>query len=366
VTGQVFNQSGNGVPEGLEVTLYGFDQFEQTFSATAAIGPGGTFTFDSVEMPEGRAFLAAVEYERGTYTSDLSVAGAAPAPIALRISIYDSTTDISGLSIDRLHVFFEFISEDTVRVAELILITNTGEDVVLPGEDGEPVLRFTLPQKAVNLQFEEGSLGSQFTLLPDGGFGDLRGVSPGVASHQILFSFDMPYTRRFTLDQAIDLPISALVVLLPDAGVEVAGDALVAAGERDIEGRTYQLYTGGSLPAGSTLPIALTGQPDVGDNPVTWGSRNGLTIGAMAFGLVLMLVGTWLFRRSRRMDDEYEPEDEEEPVPEHIYAMSQADLMDAIIALDDRYKAGDLPEGAYLKQRSLLKGQLQEILGLQR
>jgi hypothetical protein len=176
----------------------------------------------------------------------------------------------------------------------------------------------------------------------------------------------MPYTRRFTLDQAIDLPISALVVLLPDAGVEVAGDALVAAGERDIEGRTYQLYTGGSLPAGSTLPIALTGQPDVGDNPVTWGSRNGLTIGAVAFGLVLMLVGTWLFRRSRRMDDEYEPEDEEEPVPEHIYAMSQADLMDAIIALDDRYKAGDLPEGAYLKQRSLLKGQLQEILGLQR
>jgi hypothetical protein len=86
----------------------------------------------------------------------------------------------------------------------------------------------------------------------------------------------------------------------------------------------------------------------------------------MAFGLVLMLVGTWLFRRSRRMDDEYEPEDEEEPVPEHIYAMSQADLMDAIIALDDRCKAGDLPEGAYLKQRSLLKGQLQEILGLQR
>jgi hypothetical protein len=44
--------------------------------------------------------------------------------------------------------------------------------------------------------------------------------------------------------------------------------------------------------------------------------------------------------------------------------MSETDLMDAIIALDDRYKSGDLPESAYLKQRGLLKGQLQQMLGL--
>ena len=34
------------------------------------------------------------------------------------------------------------------------------------------------------------------------------------------------------------------------------------------------------------------------------------------------------------------------------------DLMDAIIALDDRYKAGDLPEEAYLSRRDELKERL--------
>ena len=362
VTGQVFNLSGTEIPEGLEATLYGFDQFEQTLVETTAIGPDGSFTFESVSMPEGRAFLVAVEYERGTYTSDLAVAGAAAEPIAFQVSIYDSTTDTSNLSIDRLHVFFEFISADTVRVAELILITNPGDEVVLPAEDGDPSIKFMLPPDAVNLQFEEGSLGSQFVLLPDGGFGDLRGVSPGVASHQILFSFDMPYTRRFELNQSIDLPVSALVVLLPDAGVEVVGDSLVSGGARDIEGRSYQLFTGGSLPAGSVLPIALSGLPDIDGGSSLTGSTAGFSIGVTVFGAVLVVLGVWLFRRGGRGRDEFEMEEESEPVPEHIHAMSREELMDAIIALDDRFKAGDLPEGAYHKQRNLLKGQLQGLL----
>lgn len=362
VSGQVTNLSGGVVPEGLEVTLYGFDQFEQVFNESAEADADGRFVFDAVEMPEGRAFIVTVEHQRGSYTSELAVAGPAPAPIQFQVGIYDSTDDPSGLSIDRLHVFFEFISADTVRVAELVLITNPGDKVVLPTEDGEPSLKFSLPAGATNLQFEEGQLGEEFVALPDGGFGDLRGVAPGVTSHQVLFSFDMPFRRRFTLGQVVDLPISALVVLLPDSGVEMAGETLVSGGTREIEGRTYQLYTGGSLPAGSTLPIALSGSPDLGDAAAA-GAQANLTIGVTVFGLVLISLGVWFVRRSRQWDDD-EVEALEEPVPEHVHAMSEADLMDAIIALDDRFKAGDLPEGAYLKQRSLLKGQLQELLGL--
>jgi hypothetical protein len=313
-------------------------------------------------MPDGRAFLAAVEHQRGTYTSDLAVAGATAAPIEFQVSIYDSTSDTSSLSVDRLHVFFEFISADTVRVAELVLISNTGDLVVLPEEGGDPVVQFTLPDGAANLQFEEGQLGSQFVMLADDRFGDLRGVSPGVGTHRILFSFDMPYSRRFALGQSIDLPVSALVVLLPDAGVEMTGEALSDGGTRDIEGRTYQLYTGGSLPAGAMLPISLSGTPELDGAAAAGSSRTGFSIGVIAFGVVLIGLGVWAFRRGGRDTGEYDLDGEEEPVPEHIHAMSQADLMDAIIALDDRFKAGDLPEGAYLKQRGLLKGQLQELL----
>ncbi len=37
--------------------------------------------------------------------------------------------------------------------------------------------------------------------------------------------------------------------------------------------------------------------------------------------------------------------------------------MDAIIALDDLYQAGQLPEDAYLKRRAELKARLQERMG---
>lgn len=364
VTGLVTNLSGTDTPAGLEVILYGFDQFQQTFDETTTIEADGTFRFDVVEMPEGRAFLVAVEHQRGTYTSDLAVAGPVAEPIAFQVEIYDSTTDISALSIDRLHVFFEFISSDVVRVAELVLITNSGSEVVLPAEDGRPSLTFMLPPEAVNLQFEEGSVGSQFVLLPEGGFGDLRGVSPGVGSHQILFSFDMPYTRRFELDQVMGLPVSALVVLLPDTGVEIVGEGLVSGGVRDIEGRNYQLYTGGGIAAGAELPVALSGVPDVGGETGLLSSSAGLSIGVSVFGFVLIGLGVWIFRRGSRGREDSDAGEEAEPVPEHIHAMSREELMDAIIALDDRFKVGDLPEGAYLKQRSLLKGQLHGMLGM--
>ena len=46
-----------------------------------------------------------------------------------------------------------------------------------------------------------------------------------------------------------------------------------------------------------------------------------------------------------------------------IYKESPEDLMDAIIALDELYKAGDIPEGAYHERRADLKARLRELMG---
>jgi hypothetical protein len=42
---------------------------------------------------------------------------------------------------------------------------------------------------------------------------------------------------------------------------------------------------------------------------------------------------------------------------------SAESLMDAIIALDDLYQAGQLPEEAYQKRRDEMKARLKDILG---
>ena len=364
VGGQVVNRSGGTLPEGLEAVLYGFDQFQQAFTQTVTIDGAGGFLFDAVPMPEGRAYLVAVDYGEATYTSDMAIVGAQIQDIFVEISVFDKSTDVSALSVDRLHIFFEFITTDQVRIAELILVTNPTDRVIGAAEAGQPTIEIQLPEGATNLQFEEGALGTTFIEV-EGGFGDLRPIQPGIGQHQILFSFDLPYSRNFDLDQTLDLPVSALVVMLPDVGVKVSSDTLVSAGTRDVEGQAfrYELFTGGGISAGTKLPISLSGTPDFGETGGgnTSGTQSGLTIGLTALGVAMIAAGGWLYRRQRQAESD--PDDgDEEPMPEHIYAMNEDELMDAIIALDDLYRAGDLPEGAYLKQRSLLKQRLEDVL----
>ncbi len=364
IVGQVLNMSGGTLPEDLEVTLYGFDQFQQAITKTVTVDNLGGFIFDAVPMPEGRAYLVAVDYGDSTYTSDLAVVGAEFQDLFVEISVYDKSTDHSALSVDRLHIFMEFVSTDTIRIAELILVTNPTDRVIAAAQPGEPTIEIKLPPGAQNLQFEDGALGT-FFIETEGGFGDIRGIQPGIGTHQILFSFDLPYGRNFKLDQALDMPVSALVVMLPEVGVKMSSDTLVSAGTRDIDGQAYkyELFTGGGLDAGTKLPVALSGTPQFGENAggITTGSGSGLTIGMTALGVALVVAGGWLYRRQQAANVD-ELDFEEEPVPEHVLAMNAEELMDAIIALDELYRAGDLPEGAYLKQRSLLKQRLEEVL----
>jgi mono/diheme cytochrome c family protein len=362
LAGQVVNASGGELPEALEVTLYGFDQFQQVMTQTTTIGPAGTFTFVDVEMPEGRAFLAAVDFESSTYTSDVAVAGPDGGELFLPVSVFETSTDTSQLRIDRLHIFLDFVSPDVLRVAELVLISNPTSQVIVPAQDGQPVVEFSLPPGASNLQFQEGTVGSQF-VIRGAGFGDLRSISPGIAEHQILFSFDMPYSRQLDLQQEIDLPVGAMVVLVPDVGVSLEGDFFLSEGVQEVEGQPYELYSGGSLPAGSVLPLQLSGRPNAGASDlVVFGGGDGMLIGLASLGGVLLAVGGWLIVRQRRMAWQPDSGEGNEPVPQHIADMDVDGLLDAIIALDDRFKAGDLPESAYLKRRKLLKNHLREVL----
>jgi hypothetical protein len=89
-----------------------------------------------------------------------------------------------------------------------------------------------------------------------------------------------------------------------------------------------------------------------------------LVIGLGIFGLTLILAGVFLYRRSRAADSETEDEPEDaisQDGPE-FGSESAETLMDAIIALDDQYQAGQLPESAYLERRAKLKQRLSELM----
>jgi mono/diheme cytochrome c family protein len=357
VTGQVFNGSGAAIGEGLSVTLRGFDNMVEVYSSTLKVPPEGVFMFGGVEMPEGRVFVVTTDYNDVTYGSDIAVVESGTTEIDLPLTVYETTTDPSLLIADRLHLFLDFLSPEVIQVTELYLISNPGDKVVISEGEDEPVLTFSLPEEATNLQFEDGSLGDRF-IRTEGGFGDTMGIRPGASQYQVLFAYNLPYDGELTLEQDLTLPVNAVILLMPDNGVRIRSEDLQDGGTRTMQDEAFQVFSGENLAAGSQFELTISGRPRMSAaGAVDPDSNTNLIIGLGAFGLALALAGAWLYRQSRvaaQEDDMGDGMDEEYADPDT--------LVDAIIALDDLYRQGDLPEEAYHQRRSELKSRLAHLM----
>jgi len=307
ISGSVVNASGGEVPAGLEVTLRGFDEMSPVITQTTTLQSDGTYIFQEVDMPAGRAFLVTVDYQGTVYGSDIAIAQADMPLLDLPVTIYETTSDASILSADRLHLFLEFVDEDMLRVIQLYILSNPTNMTLVPPEEGQPTVRFSLPEGATNLEIQDGVLGGRFIETEDG-FGDTVSIRPGAGSYELLYAFEMPYDRKLDLVQPMLVPVNAVVVLVPEDGIKVKGETLVDEGTRDVQGAQYRLFNGGSIPAGSDLSLSISGRPSTSAPTLTAGSSTNLVIGLGIFGLTLILAGVFLYRRSRTAQSEAEDE----------------------------------------------------------
>lgn len=359
ITGKVVNGSGGELPADLSLTLHGFDGMQIVHTDTATPQADGSYQFEGVEMAPDRKFLVSAEYGQATYISNMATVSEGTGNISLDVTVFDTTSDLSSLSVERLHIFFEFTEEDVVQVVQLFIFSNEGNKTIVPFQEGGPVVDFALPEGAMNLQFQDGVLGERYLRTPTG-FADTVAVRPGTGEYQVLFAFDMPYKRKLDLVQPLNHPVDAAAVMLPEDGVKIRSDILSDEGSRAVQGRTLRLYSASDLKAGSMLELTLTGGIGSGFSLIS-DSNTNLVVGLGSFGLVLIVAGVWLFYRNqgktRQQDDEIEDEQEQ-------YAHDDAEsLIDAIIALDDLYSEGELPEEPYRKRRAELKERLKEISG---
>jgi len=247
-----------------------------------------------------------------------------------------------------------------MRVIELFIMSNNGDKTVVQADKGQPVVTVKLPAGATNLQFQDGALGDRYIQVQDG-FGDTASISPGSGSHQLLFAYDLPYNNKADLVQTMTLPTNAVVVLIPAGKFTVKGDSVQDAGTRDAQGTQYQMYNGASLAAGDVLRMTVSGSSTSGLLSGDTKNKNNLIIGLAVFGVALIAAGLWLFLRNRSARVvEVGPG---MPVPTSEPASENPEtIMDAILALDDLYQAGKLPEDAYRQRRAELKARLKEIV----
>jgi mono/diheme cytochrome c family protein len=357
ISGIVMNGSGGVIPPAVEVMLHAFDQNQLVYTATTSIESDGTYSFASLNVEPGWSFLTTVDYEGVIYGSELVTAKPQQTVIDLPVQIYETTNDTSTLSIDRLHYFFEFLDDKTLRVVELFIISNSSSKTLVAAEEGQPVVRFNVPTKATNLEFQDGELGDRY-IKTDDGFGDTVPIRPGQGAYQLLFSYQMPFDRKLDLVSNVTMDTEAVVILVPEQSINVKGNGIEDAGQRDVQGTPYHMYNGGALKAGNQLSLTITGHP-IGTNPtLSFVANQNLVIGLGALGLALVLAGVWMYTRNRMDRNQSSSEVHSSPVVEE----NAETVMDAILALDDLFQEGELPEEAYLERRGELKSRLKDLM----
>lgn len=356
VTVDIRNQSEDQTLNGLaQVTLNGFDHMNQVFRESRPLNGGGRVTFREVPFVTGRMFFASISYQGAVYRSDVVELEPEVSSLDLAVDVYGTTTDQSALSIERMHLIVDIPTGDTAQFAEIFIISNFGEKTVVSAEGEDAVLHFPLPENAQNLEFRSGALGERF-IKTEGGFADTLSIPPGSGVYQLLVFFETPYENgRMKFEQKMNLPVGAVVVLTPSSGVTLRGNTFRDQGIREVQEGAIHVYAGDQLSQGEVLTFSLSGRPSQPSaEPHLSITRRNTLIGLSVFGGVLLLAGIWLYVRTQREDDG-------EITRERVEA-NQEEILDAIIALDDLYEAGEIAEDAYRDRRSALKSRLEKMV----
>jgi mono/diheme cytochrome c family protein len=358
IEGQVINgTAGAAPPSGLEVELHGFDGDTEALKETAAVGENGSFAFQDLEVVPGRLYVAALEYEGILYASEIAHLAMAGETLNLPITIFETTQGTEAVSVDRLHLLFDFSHAGVVRVLELWVISNLGDKTIATPE-GEGLLEISLPEGAGQPNFEDSALGERY-LATETGFIDRMPLRPGAGMAQLIFDFEMPYRRRLDFSQAMNYPLQAAVVLVDEGGPKVRGEGVEDRGLMTVSDLQMQTYALGPLAAGEDVQFSVSGSAHPlielgGENA----SRN-LAIALGTLGIALIGVGGWWYFTKREgqgvVTEQVGGGSADAGESPREGGASRQELLQAMADLDDSYAAGELSEPEYRRRRQELK-----------
>jgi hypothetical protein len=358
IGGTVTLASGAAVPDGTNATLLVYDttagQVTQTLEAP--ILQDGKYEFTNIQADTATIFVVTVDYSGVTYNSVPEQFDGTLSLFDMPITLFDTTDDLSVLTITQSHLQFDFSTAGQVQVMVLYVISNPGGKTVIVPTDGTSVPFIKIPEGAASVNYQLAQSSSPL-INATNGFALLPGADK---QYGIITTFTLPYTNRLVFTQPFNLPVSSATIIVPE-GVKVRSDQVTDGGMQSSTGTTYHLYQASSLASGSTLTMTISGMP--GDKAgFVLDQRTWLMIGVGDLGLVLIGLGIFLFlrdRKLRKLEEEFEGDGEEGE--EDALGDDRESIMDAIIALDDQYRAGDILKEAYEKRRDELKDRLKNM-----
>ncbi len=357
ISGSVSNLSGVPLEDGLTAMLIVYDDSTNEIFDTLVqdVNEDGTFLFREVPASTQVAYWVSVDYHGVTYYSLSATYSEGTASINLPVAIYETSTDWSLLTQDILHIALDFSTPGIVKVNELFVLSNLGDQTVVLETDGTSLAIIQPPEGALDFTLRSNTNSAPF-LPAESGI-----ALPPLATGQygIIASFSLPYDRRLEFSQQIMLPVTS-VSLFAAEGTRVESALLADAGTQQFESAIYQLYQGTSLPVGA---LTFTAAAPPGTQPANLSQNTPLIIGVGILGLVFIVLGIVLFLRDRALArQEALQEETAEEGEDDSFGSDPDAITDAIISLDEKFRRGEMSREVYEKRRAALKERLKKAL----
>lgn len=361
ISGTVENKTGSDLPSNLKITLHGYEHGsdpnagpQEVFSQDSVVNSDGSYTFENVEMPENRIFIAEVEVNGIKLQSGYGVVKAGDSSLTLpALTLYGMTEDTSALVMDEVRVFMDYSGSD-IQYFGVYSFRNPSDKTILIGmKNGADIPFIKTPEGTTSQGFEALQDSQPFTSTDKG-----LAVPPSANAYGLISFTTVPKAKKFDISQPFDLPVASLTVFLPQ-GVKAASTQLTDAGLQNIQNMNFQVYTAANVPAGGTIKFTVSGEPNESSATTTTDSSTGtnknILFGAGALGIAFIAAGAWLYFRDRNRV--------EEDVDEEKNGFASSDeVLDAIVALDDLHRAKKISDEAYQKRRTELKDILKGMM----
>lgn len=355
VTGTIINQNTGSIVKGvLDVMLHILQNDAGAGMLHGQSQADGSFFFSDVPFDANSQYAVMAIFNGVTYFSDVTPADMASLQVTVEVPVYESTSDLSDVQVNQMHVLFNY-AEDGLETKEIYILSNNGErtlkDVYKLDGDKSATLKFPLPSNADFIFFKPDDQ-DRFVKF-DGGFADTYPILPGTQSAQIVVSYLTPFSKDRTYTYTAPLNIVRMNFLVQgDANVSLQGTGLAGPERMTLEdGNSYLVYSFSNISAGMAIELSFVDDNRSNDTGV---SAVPLATGVGILGLAIMGHGIWWWRRPDESDEEVDDQ------PDTYMDFNQA--INEIASLDEAYEKGEIEEQEYRESREVLRKKAKALL----
>ncbi|HEV7664584.1 MAG TPA: hypothetical protein VGQ62_13680 [Chloroflexota bacterium] len=358
VAGQVVNNSAGGSSTGgTTVLLVAFGRQEQApvGQQTTQSDTQGNYVFSGLDRDPNLVYITLARYQNVNYPASQPFQLQEQPSVKADIAVFESVSTDESIQLERLNLLVMGAQDGVVQFMEMGALVNTSDRTFVTAnpQDGAlaRAIKFALPPGALGVQMQTGFNNQDVT----SGMGGVQVTSPiPPGRHEFALSFQVPYSGS-TADVSLQMPYATTTysVYLPDTGVQLDANGLVAGGPTQLGGQSYALYSASNLPRSTMIgaTIKLSNGPGGGLVSPTQLALISLGVVLFVLGGGVLLFGSRLrpvlSSAEQRLTGEADTE--------------RLELVVRLAALDERFASGGLSQAEYDVERDRGKQRLREL-----